>query len=138
MIRYTLKCEKDHRFESWFADAATFDRLHAAGHVACTTCGSTKVEKTLMAPSVPAKRNKTDLTAPANPAEEALAAMRKHVEENSEYVGLGFAKEARAIHDGEKPDRAIFGEAKPEEAKKLIEDGVPVAPLPFMPQRKTN
>ena len=70
--------------------------------------------------------------------EEAFAAMRKQVEDNSEYVGLNFAAEARQMHDGTLPPRAIYGEAKPDEARKLIEDGVPVAPLPFMPKRKTN
>lgn len=64
--------------------------------------------------------------------------MRKQVEENSDYVGLNFAAEARQMHDGTLPPRAIYGEAKPEEARQLIEDGVPVAPLPFMPKRKTN
>ena len=64
--------------------------------------------------------------------------MRRQVEDNSEYVGLNFATEARAIHDGDKPNRAIYGEARADEARKLIEDGVPVAPLPFMPRRKTN
>lgn len=71
-------------------------------------------------------------------AEAALAHLRKEVEENSEYVGLKFADEARKMHDGESPERAIYGEAKLDDAKKLIEDGVPVAPLPFLPKRKTN
>lgn len=71
-------------------------------------------------------------------AEAALAKLRKDVEDNSDDVGLGFAQEARKMHDGEVPERAIYGTAKLEDAKKLIEDGVPVAPLPFMPKRKTN
>ena len=78
------------------------------------------------------------LTAPANPAEQKLAEMRREVEQNSEYVGMKFADQARAMHDGDTPNRAIYGEAKPAEAKKLIEDGVPVLPLPFMPGRKVN
>ncbi len=67
-----------------------------------------------------------------------MAALRAKIEASSEYVGLNFAAEARAIHDGDAPERAIYGEAKPDEAKRLIEDGIPVAPLPFIPVRKTN
>ena len=78
------------------------------------------------------------LSHPGSDVEQAFAAMRKQVEENSDYVGLNFAAEARQMHDGTLPARAIYGEAKPEEARQLIEDGIPVAPLPFMPRRKTN
>ena len=70
--------------------------------------------------------------------EQALAELRRQVEENSDYVGLNFAKEARAMHDGDAPARAIHGEAKPDEARKMLEDGLPVMPLPFVPRRKTN
>lgn len=146
MIRYALKCPEGHGFESWFQSAAAFDKLAAAGHVACPVCGSAKVEKSLMAPAVQAPRDaappvpapRPSLSAPANPMEEAFAALRRQVEENSEYVGMNFATEARKMHSGEAPERAIHGEARPDEAKKLIEDGVPVAPLPFMPARKRN
>jgi hypothetical protein len=78
------------------------------------------------------------LSQPATPAEQMLQEMRKHIEKTSDYVGTDFAKEARKIHEGEAPDRAIYGEAKADDAKKLIADGVPVAPLPFLPNRKTN
>ncbi|MCL3880701.1 DUF1178 family protein [Marivita sp. GX14005] len=143
MIQFTLKCANDHRFESWFQSGSAFDKLQAAGMVGCSVCGSTDVSKAMMAPRVgksdtsdaPAKRS---LSRPAGPVETALSAMRKFVEKNSDYVGKNFATEARAIHDGAAPDRPIWGEAKREEARKLIEDGVPVAPLPFTPTRKTN
>ncbi len=96
-----------------------------------------------MTPQVaPSKKGKPDpapsLSQPETEAQKALSEMRKHVEENSNYVGMNFATEARAMHDGDVPERAIYGEAKPDEAKALIEDGVPVMPLPFMPGRKTN
>jgi hypothetical protein len=92
-----------------------------------------------MAPRVStSKTHKGALTAPAHPAEQALAEMRKKVEANSEYVGPKFADEARKMHLGDAPERAIYGEAKMEDAKKLIEDGVPVLPLPFKPNRSTN
>jgi len=140
MIRYALSCADGHAFESWFQSAAAYDSLAAAGHVACPACGSAKVQKTLMAPAVATAEAKTPLTLsePANPVEEAMRALRRQVEENSEYVGMNFVTEARRMHQGEAPERAIYGEARPDEARRLIEDGVPVAPLPFMPARKTN
>jgi len=144
VIRYTLTCDKDHHFESWFQTSDAFDVLAASGHLSCAICGSSQVQRALMAPSLPTKGNsrvsaqKADLSEPLSTAETEIAAMRKHVEENSDYVGMRFAKEARKIHDGDAPERAIYGEAKLDEAKKLIEDGVPVAPLPFLTKRKAN
>jgi len=139
MIHFSLKCAEGHDFDSWFQSSEAFDKLHAAGMVACSVCGSADVSKSLMAPQVRASREQSrPLGKAQSPAEKALAEMRAHVEQNSEYVGLKFAAEARKMHLGDTPERAIYGEAKPEEAKKLIEDGIPVAPLPFMPPRKTN
>lgn len=136
MIKYTLTCDQDHRFDSWFQSSDAFDALNAAGHLVCSVCGSSSVDRALMAP--PVRSGKATLSAPLSEAETALAALRKQVEDNSEYVGLSFAAEARKMHDGDAPERAIYGEAKPEDARKLIEDGIPVAPLPFMPKRKAN
>ncbi|MCZ8079290.1 MAG: DUF1178 family protein [Fuscovulum sp.] len=141
MIRFSLKCAKDHSFESWFPSGSAFDTLKAAGHVACPVCGSGEVEKALMAPSVAALRGEAErpsLGAPATELEAALAALRRQVEENSDYVGMDFVTEARRMHAGEVPERAIHGEARADEARKLLEDGVPVTPLPFLPARKAN
>lgn len=134
MIRFHLKCDQNHEFESWFQSGAAFDKLVTTGMLSCTTCGSTTVSKSIMAPAV---STSSAVTAP-QPTEAAIAALRKEVEEKSDYVGDGFAKEARAIHDGEKPDRAIYGQANLQDAKKLVDDGIPVMPLPFMPRKKTN
>lgn len=141
MIHYALKCDKGHGFESWFQSAAAFDSLAKAGHVACVECGSTDVTKAVMAPNVAAARKDARPAAPLGPKskrEEALAALRREVEANSDYVGGKFAQEARAMYLGTAPERAIYGEANLAEAKALIEDGVPVAPLPFLPNRKAN
>ena len=138
MIRYTLTCEQDHRFDSWFQSSQGFDALADAGHLSCAICGSSEVKRALMAPSVAQKTSKPDLKTPHSDVETAVTQMRKEVEANSEYVGVSFAQEARKMHDGETPERAIYGEAKLDDAKKLIEDGIPVAPLPFMPKRKAN
>lgn len=145
MIRYALTCDRDHSFESWFKSADAYEALRASGHVACAVCGSANVAKDLMAPAVrPARKAAASrgaqgaLSAPQGEVEAALAAMRRQIEENSEYVGLNFVAEARAMHDGDAPERAIYGEARLDEARRLLEDGVPVAPLPFLPARKTN
>jgi hypothetical protein len=149
MIRFTLQCPEGHRFDSWFRDGDAFDALAEAGELVCPDCGSTDIEKSLMTPQVRPARTaakaveETPDTAPASlaPTSErgrALAALRAKVEAEAEYVGMSFAKEARAMHTGEIPERAIYGEAKPAEAIELIEDGVPVAPLPFAPTRKVN
>lgn len=140
MIRYALKCAKGHGFDSWFESAAAFDKLSARRLVTCPQCGATKVDKAIMAPRVSTGSEvavQPDLK-PDTPAEDAIAKMRAHVEANSEYVGKDFARAARDMHDGLEPERSIHGEAKLEEAKSLIEDGVPVAPLPFTPTRKVN
>lgn len=150
MIRYSMTCTDGHSFESWFQNVAAFSALQDAGQLSCPACGTVKVEKALMAPAVMSGRKVPEppgaaepvappsLRAPQSELEAALAALRRQIEENSEYVGLNFAAEARQMHDGESPVRAIHGEARPEEARKLIEDGVPVAPLPFLPNRKVN
>ena len=143
MIRYSLKCVADHSFDSWFQSAVAFDSLANSGHVTCPMCGSAEISKTLMAPAVTPGRNaKTriegPLSTPANPQEQALAALRAEVEANSAYVGKDFVTEARKMHEGTTAPRAIHGEARLDEAKKLVEDGVPVLPLPFLPPRTVN
>lgn len=136
MIKYALKCSKGHSFESWFKDSLAFETLSKAKQVSCAVCGSTKVEKTIMAPSVSGTKKKADadapLSQPSSPAEAALKEMRDHLRKNSDYVGTDFATEARRIHDGESDQRSIWGEATKEDAKSLKEDGIPVAPLPWM------
>ncbi|MCC5985135.1 MAG: DUF1178 family protein [Rhodobacteraceae bacterium] len=152
MIRFSLECSHGHCFESWFQSNAAFDRLCAAGQVTCPVCDDTRVRKALMAPAVAkgkaAGRPAGDTDAPqpmaapmaaANPQLEAkLRALRAHLEAHSSYVGKDFARQARQMHLGEVPEAPIHGEARIDEARALIEDGVPVAPLPFLPTRKTN
>ncbi|MCO6363403.1 DUF1178 family protein [Paracoccus sp. 08] len=134
MIRYALRCDQGHDFDGWFRSSDGFEAMRDAGQVGCAVCCATKVDRALMAPAVSDKT----LTAPRNPAEAALQALRRKIETSSDYVGLSFAEEARAMHEGTRPARAIHGEARPEDARRLIEDGVPVAPLPFVPRPKTN
>lgn len=140
MIRYALRCDRGHGFDGWFRSAAGFDSLLSAGQVECAVCGSTVVTKAPMAPAVPAREESEarPLETTASGPERALAEFRRHVEANSDYVGGDFVTQARAMHDGDIPQRSIHGEARLDEAKKLLEDGVPVAPLPFRSRRKLS
>ena len=143
MIQYALKCEADHKFDSWFQSASSFEKLQLALMVTCPVCGSSQIEKCIMTPMVGPRGNKSTeikppLSTPETEAEKAIATLRKHVEKNAQYVGGNFAEEARAMHEGTSPERAIYGEAQPEQARALIDEGIPVAPLPFGSARKAN
>lgn len=148
MIRYALKCDADHQFESWFQSADAFQSLEKASMIECPQCGSKKVEKSLMAPRVATSRKRATpqpeapsqpvVSAPDAKMEEAMRALKEHVEANSDYVGKDFAREATSMHLGDVPERSIYGEVAPEDAKRLAEDGVPAIPLPFIPKSKTN
>lgn len=137
MISFSLICANNHRFDSWFASSAAYDALRSAGRVACPSCGDCTISKALMAPAV-AVTAKIDLASLKTSAQQELAEMRAHIEENADYVGTDFALEARKIHDGDAPTRAIYGEASASQARALISDGIPVAPLPFLPRAKVN
>lgn len=154
MIQFSLKCSNDHQFDSWFQSSDAYEKLQNAGMVTCAICGVTSVSKAVMAPRIGLKRadpakvaaseapqpaaggTVTDLPAAAH--HQALAALKAHIESTSDYVGTQFARQARAMHEGTTPERPIYGEARPDEARRLIEEGIPIAPLPFLPRRKTN
>ena len=148
MIRFSLQCDGSHEFESWFQSNDAFESLKKAGMLACPICGSADVKKGMMTPRVHSSGNahaveaqpkaKADLSKPASPAEQALAELKKYVLKNSEYVGQRFAREARAIHVGDSPKRSIYGEAKPSDARELLDEGIPVAPLPWTDTHKSN
>lgn len=150
MIRYALRCDQGHDFDGWFRSSQAYEEQCARGFLSCAECGSTRIEKRLMSPAVapktpkaPAPAQEATPPAPQPPsaekaAEAAIAKLRDEVERNSDYVGMKFVDEARAMHEGRSDRRAIHGEARPDEARKLLEDGVPVAPLPFIPKQKQN
>jgi hypothetical protein len=139
MIRYALRCAQGHAFEGWFRDARSFEAQRDGGQLGCAECGSTEVDRALMAPSVATgRRAAAEAPMTVSPAERALSEMRRRLEAGSTYVGPNFAAEARAMHAGTSEHKAIHGEAAPAEARKLIEEGVPIAPLPFAPRQKAN
>jgi hypothetical protein len=157
MIRYALRCDRDHEFESWFQSSAAYDAQVKRRLVTCPICGSAKVDKAIMAPRIVGKKGRRPATPPpeaaSTPAPEAappgptsllmaqerelrakLKELRDHIVKNADNVGERFAKEARAMHYGDKEHRPIYGEASPEEAKSLIEEGIEVSPLPTLPE----
>lgn len=152
MIVFDLACRgASHVFEIWFGSTADYEDQKARGLVSCPYCGSTDVDKAVMAPNVGAKGNNRSDT-PAMPVPAAanipspaafkamvtkLAEVQSKMLEGSNYVGSNFAEEARSMHLGEQDSRPIHGQTSPEEAKALIEEGVPVAPL-LLPVRPPN
>jgi hypothetical protein len=129
MIRYDLRCENGDEFEAWFGSIADYDKQAAAGLVECPFCGSKHVEKAPMAPAVVTGRSK-EARAERAVAMAMAAKVREHIQENFDYVGDKFAEEARKMHAGVTEERAIWGEATPEQARELAEEGIPAAPLP--------
>jgi len=142
MIRYALVCEHEHGFEGWFGSSGDYDDQSGRGLVDCPVCGSKAVRKQIMAPAVAgtkAQKSGTELQpGMRDMVMEAIGKVRAHVEDNFDYVGDSFAREARDIHDGKSEQRGIYGEATPTEVKSLVEDGVPVAQLPPAPPKKTD
>jgi hypothetical protein len=155
MIRYTLNCDSGHTFESWFASSSAYDKQAKRSLIACPVCNSSKIEKAIMAPrlgrgaategpiaSAPAPA----ASPPAVPAGQVamvspvehelrkkLKELREHIVKNADYVGPSFPEQARKIHYGEVEHRSIYGEATPEEAKELDEEGIAFHPLPVLP-----
>jgi hypothetical protein len=153
MIRYALRCECDHTFESWFQSSSAFDSQVKRKLVTCPVCGSAKVEKAIMAPQIVSKKRR-ESTAPApaqapdapSPgptplmmAQESklrakLKELRDHIIKNADNVGDSFPNEARKMHYGEIEHRPIYGEASADEARALIDEGIEVSPLPVLPE----
>jgi hypothetical protein len=151
MIHYDLRCGQDHAFDGWFKDSAAFERLAKRGLVECPQCGDVKVERALMRPAV-ARRQALPVPAPAPspqsppPSPEVaggklpahmramLQKMRAEVEKHCDYVGPQFAEEARKIHRGESDKRGIYGEASPEQAEALADEGIEVSQIPWVPR----
>lgn len=161
MIKYALRCAAGHAFESWFSSSSAYDKLAAAGEVACPECGATTVEKDIMAPALGAsakhrnvetyasglRDHGPDVDPKARIVLEAARRIREHLEAEGRYVGRDFAKAARArFEDGgpdtssdeqsdpDQRDRPLWGEATGEEARQLIEDGIPILPVPKLPE----
>ena len=143
MIRYALVCEHEHGFEAWFGSSSDYDVQAERGLVECPVCSTTLVRKQIMAPALFGTKARGEaLPTPEAQAKmrtmvmETMGKVRRHVEENFDYVGDRFAREARDIHEGKSEERGIYGEASPTEVKALHEDGVKVAPLPPAPVTK--
>lgn len=144
MIRYDLVCDKGHEFDGWFRDSDTYDKQAKRGLVSCTHCGTSKIQKQIMAPGIPSKSNKKSdapvrMTAgPVDPRAAVMMQMmrdyRKHIEANAENVGNNFAEEARKIHYKETEERGIYGSTTRDDAAALIEEGIEIHPVPVLPE----
>jgi hypothetical protein len=150
MIHYSLHCDRGHAFESWFQSSAAYEAQEKRKLVNCPVCGSAKVERAIMAPQIVSKKSRAR-TEPAEPVAAAPAAptpllmaqerelraklkeLREHIVKNADNVGERFPNEARKMHYGDIEHRPIYGEASPDEARALIEEGVEVTPLPVLP-----
>ncbi len=145
MIKYALACEKDHSFESWFPDSGSYETQARRGLIACPVCASTRVSKAIMAPAIVGGQKAEQRPIEASPGPVALLderqqrlremtrRLRDEIVAKTDDVGRKFPEEARAIHEGDAPARSIRGQATPEEARALIDEGVGVLPLPFLP-----
>lgn len=156
MIRYNLVCDKRHEFESWFQGSAAYDKQARRGLVSCPLCGSAKVEKAIMAPRLARKdkssainvTSETEAPVPAanapvammSPQEQEFRAklkeLRDHLVANADNVGKKFPEVARKMHYGEIEHRSIYGEASPQDAKDLSEEGIEFHPLPVLPDER--
>ena len=149
MIKYALACDRGHNFESWFADSAAYDKQAKRKLVACPHCGSEKVEKAIMAPRLSgARKKKVSEPPPAAPEKSPVAMvspqeaelrgklkeLRDHLTKNADNVGSKFPEEARKMHYGETEHRSIYGDASPDEARKMVDEGIEVHPLPVLPE----
>jgi hypothetical protein len=159
MIIYDLICDQGHAFDSWFRNSSVAEKLVKAGQVVCPACGGTKVKKAIQSPRITTSKKKgkapQEPAAPAQvptatpPAEpnvvhavekmtEAFNELRKSIEKNFDNVGDKFPDEARKIHYGEVPERAIYGDATPKEAQDLTDEGINVVALPWPKKRKLS
>jgi hypothetical protein len=143
VIAFDLRCAATHVFEAWFGSSAAYEEQRAGGLIACPLCGDTDVAKAVMAPNIAAKGNQAPAVPDAAAMKAAFAAIQQAQAEalkSSEWVGVQFADKARAMHSGKTPSAPIHGQATREEARALVEEGVPVAPLlvPVVPPEARN
>ncbi len=141
-MKFMLHCDNAHQFEAWFRSNDDYDIQARRGFVECPVCGSNKVEKALMAPSVATGRAKDErkqavmVAAGQAMQQELVNKMRdltKHVKANADNVGDRFPEEARQMHYGEKDAKPIYGTAAPKEVEQLVDEGVEILPLPDLP-----
>jgi hypothetical protein len=142
VIVFDLRCASAHVFEAWFASSGAYDEQRSRGLIACPLCADTAIEKAVMAPNVSAKAN-TRVAGPpmdVKAALQALASAQRKALEGSRWVGKDFASQARAMHEGVQAHETIHGQATVAEAKALVAEGVPLAPLPLpiVPPEQTN
>ena len=137
MIKYNLKCENNHEFESWFSNSMEFDNLNKKGLLECIYCSSKKIEKSIMAPMLSTlKKNENEKIKETyknlKDNRKKLLQLRKYIESNFDYVGKNFSKKVREIYYDKKNNKAIYGTTTIEERKELAEEGIDLMSIPWI------
>ncbi len=137
MIKYNLKCDKNHEFESWFADSKEFEKLKSKQLLECIFCNSRAITKSIMAPMVSITKdryiNELKINSTALQKErKKLIRLRKYIENNFEYVGKDFSKKVREIYYDKKNKKTIYGVTTPDEREELKEEGIELLSVPWV------
>jgi len=136
MIKYNLKCQNDHEFESWFSDSEEFDKLNQKKLLECIYCNSKKINKSIMSPMISNSKNKEDLIKIDNKVlkkeKNKLLFLRKYIESNFDYVGEDFSKKVREVYYDKNNKKGIYGNATPEEKEELAEEGIDLLSVPWV------
>ena len=135
MIKYNLKCQKDHEFESWFSNSEEFDKLNKKNLLECIYCSSKKIKKSIMAPMISnlnKKNNEREAIKDFKYGKNKLLQLRKFIENNFEYVGKDFSKKVREVYYDKKSEKAIYGTTTAEEREELTEEGIDLLSIPWI------
>jgi hypothetical protein len=141
MIKYLLKCNNKHEFESWFSDSKEFEKLKKKNLIECIFCYSKNIQKSIMSPNIVSKEKNVEKkfnNKEFDKIKKELIKIRKFVEKNFEFVGDKFPKEARNIYYDNKKNKNIYGTATPEEKLELEEEGIELASIPWINNKKEN
>jgi hypothetical protein len=141
MIKYLLKCNNKHEFESWFSDSKEFEKLKKKNLIECIFCHSKNIQKSIMSPNIVSKEKNVEKkfnNKEFDKIKKELIKIRKFVEKNFEFVGDKFPKEARNIYYDNKKNKNIYGTATPEEKLELEEEGIELASIPWINNKKEN
>ena len=136
MIKYNLKCNKDHEFESWFSNSDEFDKLNKKGLLECIYCSSKQISKSIMAPMVSNSKTNVEqnkiIKNNYRSEKNKLLKLRKYIENNFDYVGEDLTKKVREFYYDKKSKKGIYGTASPEEREELAEEGIDLISIPWV------
>ena len=136
MIKYNLKCNNDHEFESWFSNSKEYEKLNKKGLLECIFCPSKKINKSIMAPTILNSKEKDNEIKMINKdfkdEKNNLINLRKYIEKNFDYVGKDFSKKVREVYYDKKSKKAIYGTTTPQEREELADEGIDLLTIPWV------